>query len=57
MYSFFIQKIQTTLQTYSFRLNFFSNKKLGIGTSFAQLKKDLDLIGNRNFICPIEKRS
>ena len=46
MYSFFIQKIQTTLQTYSFHLNFFSNKKLGIGTSFAQLKKDLDLVRN-----------
>ena len=41
-----LYKTQTTFQNYSFRLNFFSNKKLGIGTSFAEVKKDLNLARN-----------
>ena len=39
-----LYKIQTTFQNYSFRLHFFSNKKLGIGTLFAQVKKNLNLV-------------
>ena len=35
--------MQTTFQNYSFRLNFFSNKMLAIGTSFAQVKRDPNL--------------
>ena len=42
----YIKYIETIFQNYSFRLNFFSNEKLGIGTSFAQVKKDLNTVRN-----------
>ena len=39
----FLYTIQTTFQNYFFHLNLFSNKKLGIATSFAPVKIDLSL--------------